>query len=62
MGIGDIVVGAENGTSAQIDQITNRLQIIDTLGDFETNSIFKGYTSNSTAAKQKFSTKMMLQF
>ena len=52
--LADIVVGAENGTSAQIDQITNRLQIIDTLGDFETNSIFKGYTSNSTAATEVF--------
>jgi len=52
--LGDIVLGSTNSTTAQIDQITNRLQLIDIRGDFEANSVFRGYTSNSTAATEIF--------
>jgi len=47
--IGSILVGDENGTTCSMDQIENRLHIIELLGDFEDGQIFEGYTSNATA-------------
>ena len=50
----DIIVGDQNSTTFQIGNIENRLQIIDVEGNFEANSVFRGYTSESTAATEIF--------
>ncbi len=52
--LGDVIVGSTNGTTAEINALENRLQIIDVVGDFKVNSVFRGYTSNSTAATETF--------
>jgi hypothetical protein len=50
----DTVVGDQNNTTFQIGNIENRIQIIDVQGDFEANSVFRGYSSESTAATEIF--------
>ena len=52
--LGDVIVGSTNGTTAELNALENRLQIIDVVGDFKVNSVFRGYTSNSTAATETF--------
>ena len=50
----DTIVGDQNNTTFQIGNIENRIQIIDVKGDFEANSVFRGYSSESTAATEIF--------
>ncbi|AIX14473.1 structural protein [Synechococcus phage S-MbCM6] len=50
----DTMVGDENGTTAQIGNIQDRIQVIDLQGDFAEDIQFEGYTSNSVATPDEF--------
>ena len=52
--ITDVIVGANNSTTAQISAIENRLHVIDLKGEFTDNVPFKGYTSGETAQPTGF--------
>ena len=52
--ITDVIVGANNSTTAQISAIEDRLHIIDLKGEFTDNVPFKGYTSGETAQPTGF--------
>ena len=52
--ITDTMVGALNGTTAQISAIENRIQINKLKGGFTNDIIFKGYTSGVTASPTGF--------
>ena len=52
--ITDTIVGDDNGTTAQISSIENRIHIIDLAGTFVEDIEFKGYTSGQTATPTDF--------
>ena len=52
--ITDTMVGAANGTTAQISAIENRLQVNKLQGAFVNDILFKGYTSEVTASPTGF--------
>jgi len=53
-GLLDTIVGADNGTTAQIGNIEDRLQITTLTGDFEENITWLGYTSEETGQTLEF--------
>jgi hypothetical protein len=50
----DTIIGDANGTSAQIGNIEDRIQIIDLMGDFADNVTWIGYTSGNTGQTLDF--------
>ena len=50
----DTMVGSENGTTAQIGNLQDRIQVIDLKGDFSEDIQFEGYTSNAVATPDEF--------
>ena len=52
--ITDVIVGAENSTTAQISNLEERIQIIDLKGEFIEDVPFLGYTSGATANPTTF--------
>ena len=50
----DTIEGSENGTTAQLNAIENRVQVIDLLGNFDNGVEFVGYTSGSTCDVSDF--------
>ena len=53
-GLLDTIVGADNGTTAQIGNIEDRIQITRLQGDFEDNITWMGYTSEETGQTLDF--------
>lgn len=52
--VGDIIVGSEQGTTAEIASIQNRIQVIDLFGEFAQNIPFRAFTSNTVATVSDF--------
>jgi hypothetical protein len=50
----DTIVGDDNGTTAQISAIENRIQIVDLVGEFNEDIPFRGFTSTNTATPTDF--------
>ena len=53
-GLLDVIVGADNGTTASIGAIEDRVQINALTGDFENNVTWLGYTSEETGQTVDF--------